>query len=937
MEKNLVKNMQDSSHLSAANIAYVEQLYDAYLKDPSSVTKNWREYFDGLAKGSKQQDSILSDIRAEFLQNKRNNSAISIDATQQINQLKKQAQLEKLINAYRVYGHQYAKLDPLGLAVRQPVANLQLGHYGFSHEDLDVHFSVASLNGYTHPTLRSIQNLLLKTYCDTLGAEYMHISNSEEVRWLQQRLESVMSHPKFSETERKQILSNLIQAENLEKYLGAKYVGQTRFSLEGGSTLIPVLNELVHRAGVQGVKELIIGMGHRGRLNVLVNVLGKPMATLTQEFEGKSIKPGYSGDVKYHSGYSSNIKTKGGVVHLALTFNPSHLEIIDPVVEGSVRARQDRRADYDHNLVVPVLIHGDAAFAGQGVVMETFSLSQPPGFTTGGTVHIVVNNQIGFTTSNPKDARSSEYCTDIAKMVEAPIFHVNADDPEMCIFALQVAFDFRMIFKKDVIIDLVCYRRLGHNEADEPSATQPTMYRVIKQHPRTPDLYAQQLIAEKIISETDMEKIVKDYRDALDNSSVIIPTISKAECGENYANWIPYKDQVWNSKVKTAISKKELEQLGKRLTEFPEGFVLQAQVAKEYDNRRLMLKGEVPFNWGFAETLAYASLVKEGYPVRLTGQDCGRGTFSHRHAVLHDQNDDKIFTPLQHIADNQAQFTVIDSVLSEEAVLGFEYGYATTDPETLVIWEAQYGDFMNGAQVVIDQFITSGEQKWSRLCGLVMFLPHGYEGAGPEHSSARLERFLQSSAQKNIQVCIPTTPAQTFHMLRRQLVRPYRKPLIVFTPKSLLRNKLAVSTLEDLTAGEFKLLIPEIDDLKISQVKKVILCSGKVYYDLLQTRRDNKQNDVAIIRIEQLYPFPKDLLVEELARYKNAKQVVWCQEEPKNQGAWYSINHRLIDCLAKDQSLAYAGRPASASPATGYSSIHAQEQAKLVKEALEVK
>ena len=939
MAKDLIQQLQATSHLSASNIGYVEQLYDTFLKNPEEIPKQWREYFESFhpEEGSKS-DVALSDIRQQFLNLGKLNGGAGIIFKSKVenerSEWQRQEKIEQLINAYRCYGNLQAKIDPLDLTDHKEVPVLQLGHYGFNHADLDHHFNVNSFISVESPTLRAIHTALIRTYCEALGLEYMHISDVEQVKWLQQRIESVQSHPTFSPHAKRRILQKLIEANGLEKYLGAKYVGQTRFSLEGATTLIPMLDELVQRAGAHGVKELIIGMGHRGRLNTLVNIVGKPIEGLLQEFEGKSTKAGYSGDVKYHSGYSSNIRTEGGIIHLALTFNPSHLEIIDPVVEGSVRARQDRRADIDHSEVVPVLLHGDAAFSGQGVVMETLAMSQARGFTTGGTVHIVVNNQIGFTTSDPRDSRSSLYCTDVAKMVEAPIFHVNADDPEVCLFAVQVALDFRMAFKKDVVIDFVCYRRFGHNEADEPAATQPLMYRKIKQHSQTMEIYAQRLIKEKIITPSEVEEETKRYRDALDNLEVIIDTVPKSECSDIYADWSPYKNQSWTYPVVTSIPKEEVMALGKAITTLPEGFTLQAQVAKEYDNRVRMLTGESPLNWGFAESLAYATLVKEGYPVRLCGQDSSRGTFAHRHAEVHDQKDGNIYTPLQHVAEEQAQFTVIDSILSEEAVLGFEYGYASTDPEALVIWEAQYGDFVNGAQVVIDQFITSGEQKWSRLCGLVMFLPHGYEGAGPEHSSARLERFLQSCAQKNIQICIPSTPAQIFHLLRRQMLRPYRKPLIVFTPKSLLRHRLAVSSIDDLTKGSFHLLIPEIDAIKFDQVRRVIFCSGKVYYDLLSYRRENKQDDIAIIRLEQLYPFPKLALIEELKQYAHVKQFVWCQEEPKNQGAWYSINYRLRACLNKGQHLAYVGRPSSASPATGYTSMHLQEQIKLVKYAL---
>lgn len=941
MEKFDLKQNLAFSHLLDGNFAYIEQLYEAYLKNPDAVEETWRSYFDDLRQTQRVdlQDVNMSEVRDYFIQLARNNHGAvaqprNFDYQSQLSHERKQAQIYLLINAYRTHGHQRARLDPLGMEKRPEVPDLLLNFHGFSHADLETTFDTGNFIGPREATLKSIYNALNYTYCDTIGAEFMYITNVEEITWIQQRLESVHAHPAYSPEVKQRIFKQLVAAEGLEKYLGMKYVGQKRFSLEGGASLIPMLDELVQRSGAQGVKELIIGMAHRGRLNVLVNILGKSPQLLFREFEGKPRSGSHSGDVKYHLGFSSDVKTSGGVIHLALAFNPSHLEIINPVVEGSVRARQERRVDQENIEIVPILVHGDAAFIGQGVVMETFSLSQARGYKTGGTVHIVINNQIGFTTSNPLDARSSPYCTDVAKIVQAPVFHVNGDDPEACLFVTQLALDYRMTFKKDVVIDLVCYRRHGHNEADEPAMTQPNMYRIIRQHPYTSEIYAERLIAEKVLTKEENEQAYNEYRAMLDAGHTVVEVVPKGEGVQFLADWRPYKDQVWTTKVKTGVPLKTLETIANQLEVVPEGFTLHPQVEKEYEARKKMALGELPLNWGFAETLAYATLLTEGYPIRLSGQDSGRGTFSHRHAVLHDVNDDNVYIPLCHLANGQANFAVIDSVLSEEAVVGFEYGYATTDPDTLVIWEAQFGDFGNGAQVVIDQFISSGEQKWNRLCGLTMFLPHGYEGQGPEHSSARLERYLQLCAQKNIQVCVPSTPSQFFHMIRRQLLRPYRKPLIVMTPKSLLRHKVAVSSLQDLVDGEFQLLIPEVDDIGTNDVRRVVLCSGKVYYDLLQQRRSNNQKEVAILRIEQLYPFPLDDLSAALHGYKNAKEIIWCQEEPQNQGAWHSTRHRIQECLAKGQKLHYVGRLASASPATGYTSLHLEQQAALVNEAL---
>lgn len=699
-----------------------------------------------------------------------------------------------------------------------------------------------------------------------------------------------------------------------------------------------MMKEIIHQAGEFKTNEVIIGMAHRGRLNVLVNVLGKAPDALFQEFEGK-VKSELTGDVKYHMGFSSDIRTESGaIVHLALAFNPSHLEIIGPVVEGSVRARLRRRNDLEKkDKVVPVVIHGDAAFAGQGVVMETFNFSQARGYSTGGTVHIVINNQIGFTTSNPLDARSTLYCTDVAKMVQAPIIHVNGDDPEAVVFATQIAFDFRMKFKRDVVIDLVCYRRHGHNEADEPSVTQPTMYQKIKSMRPLREIYADQLINEQIISREQVDEAMENYRNRLDQGLPVVELVHGDYEGNISIDWSPYVNAKWTDKADTTISPADIKMLSDKIQQLPEGFELHPVVSKLMAERQKMTDNEIPMNWGYAETMAYASLLNDGYKVRLSGQDCGRGTFAHRHAVLHDVKTGNSYVPLETLStDAERNFVVIDSVLSEEAVLAFEYGYASSEPTSLVLWEAQFGDFANGAQVVIDQFISSGEQKWGRLCGLVMLLPHGYEGQGPEHSSARLERYMQLCAQHNIQVCTPTTPAQMFHLLRRQMIRNFRKPLIVMTPKSLLRHKLAVSPLSDLSEGKFHTVIPEVDTMDPAKVTKIVLCCGKVYYDLLQKRRDEKIESVAIIRVEQLYPFPKKALGNELAKFSNAKAIVWCQEEPQNQGVWFSSQHNIIDCLSPEQTLTYAGRSFAASPAVGSPLLHAKQQQELVQAALSI-
>ena len=931
MSGSNLQNELATSYLSGGSMAYVDALYEDYLADPSSVPDDWQEAFRALSQTNAQTTDVSHrDIRDYFLRNAQKKSALvaTVDA--------KQAQVAHLIDAYRTLGHHAAQLDPLEMVERTPVPSLELSYHNLSDADLDHTFFAGETFTKKQMPLREIVQVLRDTYCGSIGIEYMHIAYDEETQWLQQRLESVRGRAIFSADRKKEILEELIAADGLERYLGTRYVGQKRFSIEGGDALIPMMKEIIRLGGTHNVKEIVIGMAHRGRLNVLVNVLGKEPDELFQEFEGRP-NPDRTGDVKYHLGFSSDLRTESGaIVHVGLAFNPSHLEIIGPVVQGSARSRLRRRNDLEKkNAVVPVVLHGDAAFAGQGVVMETFNFSQARGYCTGGTVHIVVNNQIGFTTSNPLDARSTLYCTDVAKMVQAPIIHVNGDDPEAVVFATQIAFEFRMKFKRDVVIDLVCYRRNGHNEADEPSVTQPAMYKKIKTMRPLRELYAEQLIAAGLTTPERVESLIEAYRNKLDNSQAVVDTVRGAYEGKIAVDWSPYINANWSDKVDTTVDQATLEELSQQLQLLPEGFELHPVVKRLMADREKMTADEIPINWGYAETMAYATLLHQGYGVRLSGQDCGRGTFAHRHAVLHDVNTGDVLVPLEKVAaDPMRPFAVIDSVLSEEAVLAFEYGFAASEPTILVLWEAQFGDFANGAQVVIDQFISSGEQKWGRLCGLVMLLPHGYEGQGPEHSSARLERYMQLCAEQNMQVCTPTTPAQMFHLLRRQLIRKYRKPLIIMTPKSLLRHKLAVSSMRDLTDGAFHTVIPEIDEHNAAKITKIVLCCGKVYYDLLQKRRDDALSDVAIIRIEQLYPFPKESLVRELAKYPHAKKIIWCQEEPQNQGVWFSSQHNILDCLHQEQSLHYAGRGFAASPAAGSPYLHAQQQLELVEQAL---
>ncbi len=933
---NLLQQFQESSAFYGSNAAYIEDLYEQFLDNPESVSESWREKFS-LIRNGKAYETAHSPIveRFEKLAKTTQGRLAKLQGFTE-ESVKKQSAVARLINDYRVRGHQIANNNPLGKNNRIP-ADLELSHYGLAEPDMDTQFDTGNLYGVNKLPLRKIISILKQIYCESIGSEYMHIVDSETVRWIKNKLEGTkLDATTHSKDKKLSILRSLTAAEGIEKHLHRKYVGQKRFSLEGSECLIPVLDELIQYAGEKLVKEIVIGMAHRGRLNVLINILGKSPAQLFGEFEGThTSSPGaITGDVKYHMGFSSNIDTPGGPVHLTLGFNPSHLEIINPVVEGSVKARQDRRGKGSIDTIFPVLIHGDAAFAGQGIVMETLNMSETRAFSTGGTVHIVINNQIGFTTSNPFDARSTLYCTDVATMIHAPVFHVNGDDLEAVIFVTRMALDYRMKFNKDVVIDLISYRRLGHNEADEPATTQPMMYKTIRNLRSVREIYVNQLIEEGIVSEQLSQQMVNEYQQLLDQGKPVSRPVLSDSTYEYSEQWNKYINQDWSIACETRVSLENIRLCSDKILQLPAEFEVHPRVAKVLENRAKMSAGALLIDWGYAENLAYATLVMEGNSFRLIGQDVGRGTFSHRHIALHNQINGDTYFPIQHMSETQGRAQIFDSLLSEAGVLGFEFGYSSTDPEKLVIWEAQFGDFANGAQVVIDQFISSAETKWGRLCGLVLLLPHGFEGQGPEHSSARLERYLQLCADHNIQVCSPTTPAQIFHLLRRQQLRPYRKPLIVMSPKSLLRHKLAVSTLEDLTDGEFYPLLPEQDEIKIKEVTRMIMCSGKVYYDLLEARREDELKHVVIIRIEQLYPFPSELFCAEIQKYPNLKQIIWCQEEPKNQGAWYQSKHHFYDNIDKNITIFYAGRVASAAPAVGSHSAHIEQQKAVIKAAL---
>jgi 2-oxoglutarate dehydrogenase E1 component len=938
----MMKQMLSNSYLFGSNTPYIEELYDAYLANPASVDPAWRDYFDKLsilpgAGNYTGPDVAHFPVIASFAQ--RAKEGLLQSPGRAVGVEDKQVKVLQMINAYRFLGNRWAQIDPLKRSERPVIVELEPSHYGFTEADLGQSFQTGSFAALPDTaTLREILEALRETYCGTIGSEYMYMADIQQKRWIQARLEPVRAKPSHSVEEKKRFLERITAAETLERYLHTRYVGQKRFSLEGGESTILAMDELIRVAGSLGVQEIVIGMAHRGRLNVLVNTLGKSPKMLFDEFEGKKASDLSAGDVKYHMGFSSDVATPGGPVHLSLAFNPSHLEIVNPVVEGSVYARQRRRGDKTGAQVLPLLIHGDAAVAGQGVNQEILNFSATRGYGTGGTVHIVVNNQIGFTTSDNRDYRSSLYCTDIFKMIEAPIFHVNGDDPEAVAFVTKLAMEYRQEFKRDVVIDLVCFRKLGHNEQDEPMVTQPLMYKKVSQHPGTRHLYAEKLVAQGICAKEEPEQVIADYRAALDRGELLYNPVLENYAHKYLIDWTPFMGQPYTDKCNTTVPMADLKNLAQQITTIPANFTLHSRVQKIIDDRRSMGEGNLPLDWGMAENLAYATLLMQGFGVRISGEDSGRGTFFHRHAVLHDQNREKwdhgTYMPLQNLNEKQSPFVVIDSVLSEEGVMAFDYGYSTAEPNELVVWEGQFGDFANGAQVVIDQFISSGEAKWGRLSGLTLMLPHGYEGQGPEHSSARIERFMSLSAENNWQVCIPTTPAQIFHLLRRQMLRKLRKPLVIITPKSLLRHKDAVSSLDELAKGKFETVIGETDEMDPKKVTRVVICSGKIYYELMAYRREQKITHTAIVRLEQAYPFPEKDLDQELKKWPKVKEVVWCQEEPRNQGCWYWLASRQHLVSVIDQAALFlVSRPASASPAAGYYAKHNEQQKAVVEGA----
>ena len=930
-----MKELWGSSHISAGHAAYLEDLYETFIHDPDNLSKEWLDFFTSLPKHPNSNGEISHQkIIKEF----KNLSRSKVISKTKKSVDERQGKVIRLIQSYRNRGHLKAKLDPLGMMERRVIEDLGIEFHGLSHEDLDQEFYTDTFTDSKKLTLREILKRLEEIYCGNIGIECNHILDSNERRWFQKKFESKLKDYDFSKKQQLNIYERLNSAEGLAKYLSAKYPGMKRFGIDGAEALVPLIESVIQDCGSMGASQICFGMAHRGRLNLLVNVLGKLPSELFSAFdEDFELEGASTGDVKYHLGFSSNFETPGGEVHVSLFNNPSHLEIVDPVVIGSVRARQDRIGDKDRSKVVPVLLHGDASFSGQGVVMESLQMSQTRGFNVGGTIHIIVNNQIGFTTSNIQDSRSTDYSSDVAKIIQAPVIHVNGDDPEMVINAAKIACKYRNKFKKDIVIDLFCYRRRGHNEADDPSATQPLMYEKISKHPSVLSQYEDFLKEEGVLTLEKAKKIKSDYRKSLEGGEVVAKNLSINPNDELWFDWEPHLDVKWWPKVKTSFNKKSFKELGQNIANVPKTFNLGSQASKIFEDRKKMTSSEIPINWGYAEIMAYASLLKEGYPIRITGQDVRRGTFSHRHACVFDSKTGMGYIPLSEIANqNDTRFDIYDSLLSEEAVLGFEYGYSATWPSGLTIWEAQFGDFVNGAQVVIDQFIVSAQHKWDRLSGLVMLLPHGYEGQGPEHSSARIERFLQLCASENIQVCVPSSPKQIFHLLRRQAIRKMRTPLIVISPKSLLRSPNAVSSLDDLTDGSFACVID--DKIKEpNKVKKAIMCSGKVFYELLQKRDEEKRDDIALIRIEQLYPFPYDDLEEILTKYQNAKEFVWCQEEPLNQGAWFSHRHRIqrvLDRLDNDKVVNLVSRPAAAAPAVGLMKLHLEQQKQVINEAI---
>ncbi|WP_341765058.1 2-oxoglutarate dehydrogenase E1 component [Candidatus Providencia siddallii] len=921
-----MKTWIESSFLSAENKSYIEYLYEKYLIDNNSVSDDWKKFFQDYF-------NLKFNVDKEF--NLETNTDIKNELKIFSNYLNKQNSVLQLIDAFRFRGHENANIDPLRLWERGNVQELNLEYYGFKKDDFNKTFynDLLVINKDTLK-LNEIHENLKRIYCGSIGIEYMHIKTDEK-KWIQKRIESINISEYFSDNEKRLFLSELIAAEGLERYLNSRFPGSKRFSIEGCDVLIPLLKDLILYSNKKNVNEIVLGMAHRGRLNVLVNIFGKKPIDLFNEFEGKYETDSFPGDVKYHQGFSCNLQIDNSHMHLSLLFNPSHLEMINPVLIGSVRARRDRLENECKNFVLPIVIHGDSAITGQGIVQETLNMSQVPGYEVGGTIRIVINNQIGFTISNREETRSSEYCTDIIKMIRSPIFHVNADDLEAVIFISRLAFDFRNKFKRDVIIDLVCYRRHGHNEADEPNATQPIMYKKIRKHPTIREIYSEYLIKKSIFTKNDIFNLIKLYRDKLDLGDCVVKEHRKIN--SKNCIWAPYLNQKYIFDYRSNFNENKLYEIAIKINTLPKWIDVQSRVKKIYEDRLEMAEGKKFFDWGAAETLAYATLVYEKINIRISGEDVGRGTFFHRHVVIHNQKDGSIYIPLEHVVNNQGIFSIWDSVLSENAILAFEYGYAITEPRSLIIWEAQFGDFANGAQVVIDQFISSGEQKWGRMCGLVMLLPHGYEGQGPEHSSARLERYLQLCSCQNMQVCIPSTPSQVYHMLRRQALNYIRKPLIVISPKSLLRHPLAVSSINEFVDGTFKTIIGELDDINLKYVKRLIMCSGKVYYDLLEQRRKNKQKNVFIIRIEQLYPFPYEDFQKILIQFINIKDFVWCQEEPMNQGAWFFLQNIFYKIIPTGIILNYVGRDYSSSTAAGCISVHKREQQNLIDKALNIK
>jgi len=955
--------LEKTSFLQGVNSTFIKEMYLNYLKDSSKIPQSWISFFDGLGEdqeivrneilGPSWAPKNISNFKNNILRknlekngNKLVNTLSSLGADKEKEQSVKAI---ALIRAYRIRGHLIANLDPLEMMKRKYLHELHPKDHGFKKEDYN---HKIYLNGYldrSHASINEILLFLRKTYCSTIGSEYMHISDPDEKRWFRERMEKKENQINFTNNGKKAILNKLIQAEGFEKFLAIKFVGTKRFGIDGGEALIPALEQIIKRGGQLGVKEIKIGMPHRGRLNVLANLLQKSYKRMFNEFAGEfeASSTDSTGDVKYHLGASSNREFDGNLVHISLTDNPSHLEAVDPVVLGQTRAKQYFHGDAKRQQVIPILIHGDAAFAGQGVVAECFAMSGLPGHNTGGTIHIIVNNQIGFTT-NPRFARSSPYPSDLAKMVEAPILHVNGDDPEAVVHCARIAMEFRQKFNRDIVIDMFCYRRFGHNEGDEPSFTQPMMYKKIKKHPTTVNVYAEKLIKDGTISKEEFNNMKLEFNNLLSQQFKTAKEYKpKLEWYEGA--WSRFKPERGKDKRGvTGVSIDKIKKIGEKLTVIPENFNAHKTIKKIFENKKKMFLTGKGFDWTTAEQLAFATLLEEGYPVRLSGQDSGRGTFSQRHSVLRDQSDSSYYTPLNNISLKQKRYEVIDSLLSELAVLGFEYGYSLSEPKALVVWEAQFGDFANGAQVVIDQFIAPGERKWTRASGLVMLLPHGYEGQGPEHSSARLERFLQLCAQENIQIVNCTTPANYFHALRRQIHRGFRKPLIIMTPKSLLRNKRCISNIEDFNIkNSFHRVLTDHADIKDygliklkedKKIKKIIICSGKIYFDLLEAREKIKSNQVYFVRVEQLYPFPVKTLAKELKRFKNNGSFFWCQEEPQNMGAWNSARNYIQWTLgyinAKNKEVQYIGRKPAASPATGYLKKHLAQQKEIIEKVL---